>query len=71
VKDHGLRFYAGVPLRGPNGFPIGSLCILDTKPRELTRQEQELLKMIAGDVMEQIKRRPVAEVPSTLASEKG
>jgi predicted PurR-regulated permease PerM/GAF domain-containing protein len=71
VKEHSLRFYAGVPLRGPNGFPIGSLCILDTKPREMTRQEQELLKMIAGDVMEQIKRRPVAETPSTSVSEKG
>jgi methylmalonyl-CoA mutase cobalamin-binding subunit len=71
VKERDLRFYAGVPLRGPNGFPIGSLCILDTKPREMTRQEQELLKMIAGDVMEQIKRRPVAEVPSTRVSEKG
>ena len=71
VKEHGVRFYAIVPLRGPNGFPIGSLCILDTKPREVTREEQELLKMIAGDVMEQIKRRPVAETPSTVASEKG
>jgi GAF domain-containing protein len=70
VKENGLRFYAGVPLRGPNGFPIGSLCILDTKPREMTRQEQELLKMIAGDVMEQIKRRPVAETPNTHPSEK-
>ena len=70
VKEHGLRFYAGVPLRGPNGFPIGSLCILDTKPRDMTTQEQELLKMIASDVMEQIKRRPVAEKPRTLPSEK-
>ena len=70
VKEHGLRFYAGVPLRGPNGFPIGTLSILDTKPREMTRQEQELLKMIAGDVMEQIKRRPVAETPNTHPSEK-
>ena len=70
VKEHGLRFYAGVPLRGPNGFPIGSLCILDTKPRDMTRQEQELLKMIAGDVMDQIKRRPVAETPNTHLSEK-
>ena len=70
VKERGLRFYAGVPLRGPNGFPIGTLTILDTKPREITRQEQDLLKMIAGDVMEQIKRRPVAETPSTLASKK-
>ncbi len=71
VKERGLRFYAGVPLRGPNGFPIGSLCILDRKPREMTRQEQNLLKMISGDVMEQIKRRPVAETPSTPVSEKG
>jgi GAF domain-containing protein len=71
VKEHGLRFYAGVPLRGPNGLPIGSLCILDTKPREMTTQEQELLKMIAGDVMEQIKRRPVTETPNSLASEMG
>ena len=71
VKEHELRFYAGVPLRGPNGFPIGSLCVLDTKPREMTRQEQELLKMIAGDLMEQIKRRPVAEAENTAVSEKG
>jgi predicted PurR-regulated permease PerM/GAF domain-containing protein len=70
VKERGLRFYAGVPLRGPNGFPIGTLSILDTKPREMPRQEQDLLKMIAGDVMEQIKRRPVAETPDTHPSEK-
>jgi predicted PurR-regulated permease PerM/methylmalonyl-CoA mutase cobalamin-binding subunit len=70
VKENGLRFYAGVPLRGPNGLPIGSLCILDTKPREMTMQEQELLKMIAGDVMEQIKRRPVSEAPKTVVPEK-
>ena len=70
VKERGLRFYAGVPLRGPNGFPIGTLTILDTKPREITRQEQDLLKMIAGDVMEQIKRRRVAETSNTHPSEK-
>jgi len=70
VKERGLRFYAGVPLRGPNGFPIGTLSILDAKPREMTRQEQELLKMIAADVMEQIKRRPVTELPRTAMSEK-
>jgi hypothetical protein len=35
----------------------------------MARQEQDLLKMIAGDVMEQIKRRRVTETPNTLASE--
>jgi hypothetical protein len=37
----------------------------------MTRQEQELLKMIAGDVMDQIKRRPVAEAPNAFVSENG
>jgi GAF domain-containing protein len=70
VKERGLRFYAGVPLRGPNGLPIGSLCILDMKPHDMTGQEQELLKMIGDDVMDEIKRRPVADVPKTAVSGK-
>jgi len=70
LKERGLRFYAGVPRRGPNGFPVGSLCILDTKPRDMSPQKQDLLKMIAADVMEQIKRRRVTDTPDTLKSEK-
>jgi GAF domain-containing protein len=67
VKQHGLRFYAGVPLRGPNGLPVGCLCILDTKPKDMSEQEQDLLKMIAADVMDQIKRRRVADVKTVKA----
>ena len=70
LKERGLRFYAGVPLRGPNGFPVGALSILDTKPRDMSPQEQDLLKMIAADVMEQIKRRRVTHTPDVLESEK-
>jgi GAF domain-containing protein len=70
LKERGLRFYAGVPLRGPNGFPVGALSILDTQPHDLSPMEQDLLKMIAADVMEQIKRRRVPETPYTLESEK-
>jgi hypothetical protein len=36
----------------------------------MTQQEQELLKMIGDDVMEEIKRRPVAEVPKIAVAEK-
>ena len=36
----------------------------------MSRQEQELLKMIAGDVMEDIKRRPVAEASTSAVPEK-
>ena len=70
LKQRGLRFYAGVPLRGPNGLPVGALSILDTKPRDMSPQEQDLLKMIAADVMEQIKRRRVTHTPDVLESEK-
>lgn len=70
LREYGLRFYAGVPLRGPNGFPVGSLCILDTKPRDMSPHEQDRLKMIAAEVMEQIKRRPVREKPTAAETEK-
>ena len=39
LKERGLRFYAGVPLRS-NNLPIGSLCILDIKPRRMTAREK-------------------------------
>jgi hypothetical protein len=61
LKEQGFRFYAGVPLRGPNGLPIGSLCILDIKPRDMSRREQDLLQVVAEDVMDEIKRRPVTD----------
>ena len=63
LKERGLRFYAGVPLRS-NDLPIGSLCILDIKPRRMTDREKRLLKVIAEDVMEEIQRRDSAVSPS-------
>jgi hypothetical protein len=56
LRERGWRFYAGVPLR-INELPIGSLCILDTKPRRLSDREQRLLDVLADDVVEEIKRR--------------
>lgn len=42
-----LGFYAGQALRAPNGMGIGSLCVLDRKPRHLTKAEGELLGQLA------------------------
>ncbi|MGZ5005593.1 MAG: AI-2E family transporter [Chthoniobacterales bacterium] len=56
LRERGLRFYAGVPLR-VNEHAIGSLCILDIKPRRLSEREQRLLEIMADDVVEEIKRR--------------
>ncbi|KUI26244.1 serine/threonine protein phosphatase [Mycobacterium sp. IS-1496] len=35
----GIRFYAGYPLYGPGGHPVGTFCIYDTEPRSLTEAE--------------------------------
>src|SRR6478736_567271 len=65
LRDRGLRFYAGVPLRS-NNLPIGSLCILDIKPRRMTEREKRLLEVIAEDVMEEIQRRDSVGPPRVL-----
>ncbi|MBD3896322.1 sensor domain-containing phosphodiesterase [Halomonas sp. ML-15] len=49
-----VRFYAGVVLFGPGGHPIGTFCISDTKPREMTSVERSWLKTFARIVEEQI-----------------
>jgi len=67
LRDRGLRFYAGVPLRS-NNLPIGSLCILDIKPRRMTEREKRLLEVIAEDVMEEIKRRDSVGPPRVLVA---
>jgi len=67
LKERGLRFYAGVPLRS-NNLPIGSLCILDVKPRRMTEREKRLLEVIAEDVMEELTRRDSVGPPSVLVA---
>lgn len=42
-----IRFYAGVPASAENGLPLGTLCIIDSKPRELGELERERLRAMA------------------------
>lgn len=46
--EMGLRFYAGVPLTDTRGNRVGTLCVLDTKPRDLTLEEVADLKDLAA-----------------------
>ncbi|WP_207497219.1 PAS domain-containing protein [Aridibaculum aurantiacum] len=55
--DFGLRFYAGAPLVTPDGFNIGTVCIVDKKPRNFTDREQERLQRFASTVMHEIELR--------------
>lgn len=42
-----VRFYAGQPLHAPDGSRVGTLCLIDSSPRELDGEERELLKDLA------------------------
>ncbi|WP_156680891.1 putative bifunctional diguanylate cyclase/phosphodiesterase [Sphingomonas profundi] len=56
-----IRFYAGVPLRAPSGHAIGTLCIIDQRPRNgLSAREAADLKSLAGIVVDRLEMRRLA-----------
>ncbi|WP_267354121.1 MULTISPECIES: GAF domain-containing protein [unclassified Methylobacterium] len=68
-----IRFYAGAPLRSPDGAVLGSLCVIDMVPRPegLTAEQFEDLRTLAGHVVVQIQmRRAVEERDQLLAYQK-
>jgi EAL domain-containing protein (putative c-di-GMP-specific phosphodiesterase class I)/GGDEF domain-containing protein len=50
----GIRFYAGAPLLTNDGHALGAMCVLGTEPRQITEQEEHILKDLAAMVMAQI-----------------
>ncbi len=58
-----ITFYAGVPLVNPEGHPLGTLCVIDQKPRELTAEQMKALEALARMVMRHLEeRRTVREL---------
>ena len=52
-----IRFYAGVPLILPSGEAIGTLCVLDTVPRQMSAAQKRSLKTLAQSTMNEIELR--------------
>ncbi|GAB3314508.1 hypothetical protein GCM10027299_02700 [Larkinella ripae] len=59
--DPHVVFYAGVPLVNPNGYPLGSLCVIDKRPRTLTENQIASLKALAKWVAGEFELRKVRE----------
>ncbi|MCJ2109179.1 PAS domain S-box protein [Methylobacterium sp. E-041] len=55
--DPGLRFYAGALLRTAEGQPIGTVCVLDTKPHDLTERQRRGLMRLARQTMAHMELR--------------
>ncbi len=61
-----VLFYAGVPLVNPEGFPLGTLCVIDRKPNQLTSSQILSLKALAHQVVAQLElRKKVQELNKT------
>jgi GAF domain-containing protein len=53
-----VRFYAGAPLRLPDGSRIGMLCLMDRRPRDLSDTDRARLRDMAGLVERELREPP-------------
>ncbi len=57
VGPSGVRFHAGAPLRARGGFNLGTLCVFDVRPRDLSAQQLQLLEDLAALVVDELELR--------------
>ncbi len=57
LRRKGLRAYIGAPLRSREGVPIGTLCAVDTRPRDVTARETGIVSALAAVVSDALELR--------------
>lgn len=60
VSKPSVRFYAGVPLTTAEGYILGTLCVVDYVPRELSQKQVDALQTLSRQVMTQLDLRLAA-----------
>lgn len=54
LADPHVRFYAGIPLVVTEGVALGTLCVIDTKPRDVKQADLDLLKSLAAVICDEL-----------------
>ncbi|MEQ1857251.1 MAG: sensor domain-containing diguanylate cyclase [Longimicrobiales bacterium] len=57
-----IRFYAGCPVRGPDGSALGTLCVIDHEPRDIDNDDVDALKDLAGMAEQELKTLALATI---------
>ena len=68
AQDPNIRFYAGVPLITDDNFALGTLCVIDRQPRDLTEQQIRQLEALSRLVISQLELRLKEDSSRLLAS---
>ncbi len=64
VSKNGIRFYAGAPIVSPDGYNVGTLCVLDVVPRLFDQEQIAILSDLARIVTDELELRLLATTDS-------
>ncbi|TKB99971.1 GAF domain-containing sensor histidine kinase [Pedobacter cryotolerans] len=57
TMENGVRFYAGAPLKTTEGLHLGTVCVLDVEPKEVTEQQLKMLETLSAIAMDELELR--------------